>query len=118
MHFLLGEHPPVDPASVYARFGCDTTVVELLDRIVPLEDEEVSKELLRSFKKQGIKCEVGLKLDKLEKTKKGVKVSGKNAKGDTVTLEADMLLVAVGRMPYLENLGLDKIGRASCRERV
>jgi dihydrolipoamide dehydrogenase len=84
----------VEFASVYARFGCDTTVVELLDRIVPLEDEEVSKELLRSFKKQGIKCETGLKLDKLEKTKKGVKVSGKNAKGDTVTLEADMLLVA------------------------
>ena len=98
----------VEFASVYARFGCDTTVVELLDRIVPLEDEEVSKELLRSFKKQGIKCEVGVKLDKMEKSKKGVKVSGKNAKGDPVTLEAEMLLVAVGRMPYLEGLGLEK----------
>lgn len=97
----------VEFASVYARFGCDTTVVELLDRIVPLEDADVSKELLRSFKKQGIKCEVGLKLDKLEKSKKGVKVSGKNAKGDTVTLEAEMLLVAVGRMAYLEGLGLE-----------
>ena len=46
----------VEFASVYARFGCDTTVVELLDRIVPIEDAEVSKELARSFKKQGIKC--------------------------------------------------------------
>ncbi len=97
----------VEFASVYARFGCDTTVVELLDRIVPIEDADVSKELLRSFKKQGIKCETGIKLDKLEKNKKGVKVSGKNAKGDAVTFEADMLLVAVGRMPYIENLGLE-----------
>ena len=97
----------VEFASVYARFGADTTVVELLDRIVPLEDSEVSKELARSFKKQGIKVETGLKLDKLEKNKKGVKVSGKNSKGETVTLEAEMLLVAVGRMPYLEGLGLE-----------
>jgi dihydrolipoamide dehydrogenase len=97
----------VEFASVYARFGTDTTVVELLDRIVPLEDEEVSKELLRSFKKQGIKCEPGVKLDKVEKSKKGVKVSGKNSKGADVTLEAEMLLVAVGRMPYLEGLGLE-----------
>ncbi|MFL6469194.1 MAG: dihydrolipoyl dehydrogenase [Pyrinomonadaceae bacterium] len=98
----------VEFASVYARFGCDTTVVELLDRIVPVEDSDVSKELQRSFKKQGIKCETGIKLDKIEKNKKGVKVSGKNAKGDDVSFEAEMLLVAVGRMPYLENLGLDK----------
>jgi dihydrolipoamide dehydrogenase len=98
----------VEFASVYARFGSEVTVVELLDRIVPIEDADVSKELLRSFKKQGIICEVGVKLDKLEKSKKGVKVSGKNAKGDAVTLEAEMLLVAVGRMPYLENLGLEK----------
>jgi dihydrolipoamide dehydrogenase len=97
----------VEFASVYHRFGCDTTVVELLDRIVPLEDADVSKELARSFKKQGINCETGIKLDKLEKNKKGVKVSGKNAKGDAVTFEAEMLLVAVGRMPYLEKLGLE-----------
>ncbi|MEO6050016.1 MAG: FAD-dependent oxidoreductase, partial [Pyrinomonadaceae bacterium] len=84
----------VEFASVYARFGCDTTVVELLDRIVPIEDADVSKELARSFKKSGIKCETGIKLDKLEKGKKTVKVSGKNAKGDAVTFEAEMLLVA------------------------
>lgn len=97
----------VEFASVYARFGSDTTVVELLDRIVPLEDADCSKELARSFKKQGIKVETGLKLDKLEKTKTGVKASGKNQKNDTVTLEAEMLLVAVGRMAYLEGLGLE-----------
>jgi dihydrolipoamide dehydrogenase len=98
----------VEFASVYARFGSDTTVVELLPRIVPLEDEEVSKELARSFKKQGIKVETGLKLDKMEKSKTGVKVSGKNEKGVEVTLEAEMLLVAVGRMAYLEGLGIEK----------
>ncbi len=97
----------VEFASVYARFGCDTTVVELLDRIVPIEDADVSKELARSFKKSGIKCETGIKLDKLTKDKKGVKVSGKNSKGDDVTFEAEMLLVAVGRMPMIEGLGLE-----------
>jgi len=97
----------VEFASVYARFGSDTTVVELLPRIVPLEDEDCSKELARSFKKQGIKVETGLKLDKMEKSKKGVKVSGKNDKGAEVTLEAEMLLVAVGRMAYIEGLGLE-----------
>jgi dihydrolipoamide dehydrogenase len=97
----------VEFASVYARFGSDTTVVELLPRIVPLEDEDCSKELARSFKKQGIKVETGLKLDKMEKSKKGVKVSGKNDKGAEVTLEAEMLLVAVGRMAYIEGLRLE-----------
>ncbi|MEP7074750.1 MAG: dihydrolipoyl dehydrogenase [Acidobacteriota bacterium] len=97
----------VEFASVYARFGCDTTVIELLDRIVPIEDADVSKELARAFKKQGIKTEVGIKLDKLEKDKKGVKVSGKNAKGEDVVFEAEMLLVAVGRMPFVEGLGLE-----------
>ncbi len=96
----------VEFASVYSRFGCDTTVVELLNRIVPLEDEEVSKELERSFKKRGIKCLTGVKLDKMEKTKTSVKVSGKNEKGEAVNLEAEMLLVAVGRMPYLAGLGI------------
>ena len=97
----------VEFASVYARFGCETTVIEFLPRIVPVEDEEVSKELARSFKKQKIKIETGIKLDKLEKSKKGVKATGKNDKGADVSFEAEMFLVAVGRMPYLENLGLE-----------
>jgi dihydrolipoamide dehydrogenase len=97
----------VEFASVYSGFGCDTTVVELMEKIVPMEDAEVSKELERAFKKRGIKCMTGVKLDKLEKSKKGVKVSGKDAKGKEVVLEAEMLLVAIGRMPYLENLGLE-----------
>jgi dihydrolipoamide dehydrogenase len=97
----------VEFASVYARFGVDTTVIELLDRIVPIEDAEVSKELERSFKKQGIKCMTGVKLDKMENDGKTVKVSGKDAKGNDVNLEAEMLLVAVGRMPLIKNIGLE-----------
>jgi dihydrolipoamide dehydrogenase len=97
----------VEFASVYSRFGCETTVIELLDRIVPVEDAEVSKELARAFKKRGIKIETGIKLDKLEKSKKGVKATGKDSKGKDVMYEAEMFLVAVGRMPYLDKLGLE-----------
>ena len=97
----------VEFASVYSRFGCQTTVVELMDRIVPGEDAEVSKELQRVFKKSGITCLTGVKMDKIEKSKKSVKVSGVDAKGNAVNLEAEMLLVAIGRMPYIENLGLE-----------
>jgi len=97
----------VEFASVYSRFGAETTIVELLPRIVPLEDEEVSKELERSFRKRGIKSQVDTKLEKLEKTEAGVRVTGKTSKGEAVTLEAEMLLVAVGRMPYTEGLGLE-----------
>jgi len=97
----------VEFASVYSRFGANTTLVELLPRLVPLEDEEVSKELERSFRKRGIKSLVDTKLDKMEKTATSVKASGKNGKGEEVTLEAEMLLVAVGRMPYTQGLGLE-----------
>lgn len=96
----------VEFASVYSRFGAETTVVELMPRLVPLEDEEVSKDLERSFRKRGIKSQVDTKLEKLEKSDKGVVVTGKTAKGEAVKLEAEMLLVAVGRMAYTEGLGL------------
>src|SRR5205085_8155722 len=97
----------VEFASVYSRFGADTTIVELLPRLVPLEDEEVSKELEKSFRKRGIKFSVGTRLEKMEQTDNSVIVTGKNAKGEDVRLEAEMLLVAVGRMAYLEGLGLE-----------
>jgi dihydrolipoamide dehydrogenase len=97
----------VEFASVYSRFGAETTIVELLPRLVPFEDEEVSKELERSFRKRGIKSQLDTKLDKLEKTETGVRVSGHTSKGEAVSLEAEMLLVAVGRMPFTEGLGLE-----------
>jgi dihydrolipoamide dehydrogenase len=94
-------------ASVYSRFGSETTIVELMPRLVPLEDEEVSKELEKSFRKRGIKSQVDTKLEKLEKTETGVRVTGKTSKGEAVSLEAEMLLVAVGRMPFTTGLGLE-----------
>ena len=97
----------VEFASVYSRFGAETTIVELMPRLLPIEDEEVSKELEKSFRKRGIKSQVDTKLDKLEKTDAGVRLTGKTSKGEDVTLEAAMLLVAVGRMPFLEGLGLE-----------
>jgi dihydrolipoyl dehydrogenase len=97
----------VEFASVYSRFGAETTIVELLPRLVPLEDEEVSKELEKSFRKRGLKSQVDTKLEKLEQGDKGVVVTGKTSKGEAVKLEAEMLLVAVGRMPYTEGLGLE-----------
>jgi dihydrolipoamide dehydrogenase len=97
----------VEFASVYSRFGAETTIVELLPRLLPLEDEEISKEFERSFRKRGVKSQVDTKLEKLEKTDHGVRVTGKTSKGDPVSLEAEMLLVAVGRMPYTTGLGLE-----------
>jgi dihydrolipoamide dehydrogenase len=97
----------VEFASIYSRFGAETTLVELLPRLMPLEDEEVSKEIEKAFRKRKLNALVGTKLERVEKTDAGVKVSGKDAKGGDVTLEAEMLLVAVGRMPYLEGLGLE-----------
>jgi dihydrolipoamide dehydrogenase len=94
-------------ASVYSRFGAETTIVELLPRLVPLEDEEVSAELERSFRKRKIKSQLGTKLEKVEKSDAGVVVTGTDGKGQPVKLEAEMLLVAVGRMPYTEGLGLE-----------
>jgi dihydrolipoamide dehydrogenase len=94
-------------ASVYSRFGSETTIVELMPRLVPLEDEEVSKELEKSFRKRGIKSQLDTKLEKLEKSDTGVVVTGKTSKGEAVRLEAEMLLVAVGRMPFTEGLGLE-----------
>src|SRR5437667_4323822 len=95
----------VEFASVYSSFGAETTLVELLPRLVPLEDEEVSAELAKSFRKRGIKSQVDTKLEKLEKTGQGVVVTGKSSKGEDVRLDAEMLLVEVGRWPSKNELG-------------
>ncbi len=97
----------VEFASVFSRFGTETTIVELMPRLVPLEDEEVSKELERALRKRGVKSQVDTKLEKFEKTETGIRVTGKTSKGDAVSIEAEMLLVAVGRMPYTQGLGLE-----------
>ena len=98
----------VEFASIYRSFGAEVTVIEMLPRLVPVEDEDVSKELLRSFKKKGINCFVNTKVEKVEKTKNGVSVSFTPNGEATQTLEAEKVLVAVGRGPNTEGIGLEK----------
>jgi len=98
----------VEFASLYRSFGVDVTIIEMLPRLVPVEDEEVSKELLRSFKKKGINCFVNTKVDKVEKTKNGVAVSFTPQGEQQQKLEADKVLIAIGRGPNTEKIGLEK----------
>ena len=101
----------VEFASFYRSLGVEVTIVEFLPRLVPNEDAEVSKELTRAFDKRGIKSLVGHKVTSAEKTGTGVKVSVEPANGgDKQTLEADILLVAVGVQANTENLGLEAHG--------
>jgi dihydrolipoamide dehydrogenase len=97
----------VEFASIFKRFGTDVTVLEMLPRIVPVEDEEISKELERAFKKQKIRVETGAKAENIQKTGKGVKLTVTLSNGKQETLEAEKLLVAVGRKPNTENIGLE-----------
>lgn len=98
----------VEFASVYRSFGAEVTIVEMLPRLVPVEDEDISKELAKAYRRRGIGMEVGAKVDKIEETKKGVKLTITASDGTTKTLEAEKLLVAIGRKPNTENVGLDK----------
>ena len=98
----------VEFASIYRSFGAEVTVIEMLPRLVPVEDEDVSKELLRSFKKKGINCFVNTKVEKVEKTKDGVCVMCTPQGEATQKIEAEKVLVAVGRGPNTEGIGLEK----------
>ncbi len=96
----------VEFASIFARFGTKVTVLEMLPRLVPVEDEDVSKELLRCFKKAGIRCETGAKAENIRRTAAGVALSVTLANGQKEELETEKLLIAVGRKPNTENIGL------------
>ncbi|WP_319496990.1 dihydrolipoyl dehydrogenase [uncultured Cohaesibacter sp.] len=99
--------------SVWRRLGSEVTVVEFLDRILPGMDGEVVKNAQRIFKKQGFDFKLGTKVTGVEKHKKGVKVTLEPAKGGEASeLEADIVLVAIGRRPYTEGLGLAEVGVA------
>jgi dihydrolipoamide dehydrogenase len=98
----------VEFASIYRSFGAEVTVLEMLPRLVPVEDEEVSKELLRSFKKKGINCVVNAKVEKVEKTKSGVAVTFTPQGDAQQRIEAEKVLIAIGRGPNTEKIGLEK----------
>ncbi len=97
----------VEFASCFHRFGSQTTIFEMLPRLVPVEDEEVSKELARYFKKTGIRVETGAKVENVQRTDSGVRFTATLADGRAETVEADALLVAIGRKPNTENIGLE-----------
>jgi dihydrolipoamide dehydrogenase len=98
----------VEFASIFKRYGSDVTVYEMLPRLVPVEDEDVSKELQRSFKKQGIHCEPGAKVLEVNKTESGVRLKVELSAGKIEEVEGDTLLVAVGRKPNTDGVGIEK----------
>jgi dihydrolipoamide dehydrogenase len=98
----------VEFGSIFRSFGSEISILEYLPRVVPVEDEEVSKELARSFKKRGIDVNVGAKVEKVETTKDGVKVTFTGSDGKQAVKEAEKVLVAVGRAPRTEGIGLEK----------
>jgi len=99
----------VEFASVFKSFGADVTIIEALPRVVPVEDEEISKELLRLYKKRGIEVFTGAKVEKIEKKDGGAVVSFADSAGKAQTKTAEKVLVAVGRAPRTYDCGLDKV---------
>jgi dihydrolipoamide dehydrogenase len=98
----------VEFASVFHTFGSDVTLLEVLPRVVPLEDEEVSAELEKSFRKKGIKIELEAKVSSVTKDANGATVAYTDKSGKAQTIAAEKVLIAVGRRPLTENIGLEK----------
>ena len=107
MAIIGGGAVGVEFASIFKRFGADVTLLEMLPHLVPVEDEDISKELERVFKKTGIRIETGAKAENITRTDSGVKLDVLLANGKRETLEVDKLLVAVGRKPVTDNCGLE-----------
>lgn len=100
----------VEMAYIHHAYGAQVTLVEMLPRILPLEDEEVSQELEKLYGKLGIAVRTGTRVERIERTADGVRVHAVNAAGAAVTLDAEKALVAVGVQPNVEGLGLDAVG--------
>ena len=98
----------VEFGSIFHRFGAKVTILEMLPRVVPVEDEDISKELERVFRKSGIRVETGAKVGEVAATEGGVKASVTLANGKTEQIDAEKLLVAVGRKPNTEGLSLEQ----------
>ena len=105
--------------SVWSRLGADVTVVEYLDRILPGADGEIAKQAQRVFKKQGLSFRLGQKVTRATASASGVSLTVEPAAGGAAeTLEADVVIVAVGRRPYTEGLGLEAVGGTTDRRGV
>jgi len=98
----------VEFASIFRTFGTEVTLLEMLPRIVPLEDEEISKELDKAFRKKGIQIFTEAAVESVKKDARGATVTFKTKEGKTQTVAAEKVLIAVGRRPMTENCGLEK----------
>ena len=98
----------VEFGSMFRTFGAEVTMLEFLPRMVPAEEEDISKELTRLYKKRGIDVSTGAKVETVEKTDTGVKVTFTDANGKTQVKEAEKVLVAVGRRPRTADIGIEK----------
>jgi dihydrolipoamide dehydrogenase len=98
----------VEFASIFRTFGTEVTLLEMLPRIVPLEDEEISKELDRAFRKKGIQIFTEAAVESVKKDARGATVTFKTKEGKTQTVAAEKVLIAVGRRPMTEDCGLEK----------
>ncbi|MBN2868372.1 MAG: FAD-dependent oxidoreductase, partial [Flavobacteriaceae bacterium] len=107
----------VEFAYVYNSMGTEVTIVEYMDRIVPVEDADVSKQLEKSFKKNGINIMTSAEVTKVDTSGNGVKATVKTKKGEEV-LEADIVLSAVGIKTNIENIGLEDVGIAVDRDKI
>ncbi|MEM1407610.1 MAG: dihydrolipoyl dehydrogenase [Bacteroidota bacterium] len=96
--------------SVYARIGSKVTVVEYMDKIIPTMDSSMGKELMRATKKIGIDFKISHKVTGVKSTAKQVTVTAEDKKGNVVELKGDYCLMAIGRKPYTEGLGLENVG--------
>ena len=107
----------IEFAYFYNAIGTEVTVVEYLPNIVPVEDEDVSKQLERSFKKAGVKIKTSAEVTSVDTSGNGVKATVKTAKGEEV-LEADIVLSAVGIKSNIENIGLEEVGISTDRDKI
>lgn len=107
----------VEFAHFYNSMGTDVTIVEFMPNIVPVEDEDISKQFERSLKKSGIKIMTNSSVEKVDTTGEGVKATVKTAKGEEI-LEADILLSAVGIKSNIENIGLEGVGITVDRDKI
>ena len=107
----------IEFAHFYNAMGTDVTVVEFMPNIVPVEDEEISKQLERSFKKAGVKIMTSSEVLRVDTSGNSVKATVKTPKGEEV-LEADVVLSAVGIKTNIENIGLETVGIATDRDKI
>ncbi|MGH7466681.1 MAG: dihydrolipoyl dehydrogenase [Longimicrobiales bacterium] len=97
-------------ADVYNAFGTKVTLIEAMDQILPLEDKDSAVALERAYKKRGIEIHVGARLEKAEVRSEGVSLTIKGADGNTKMIDVERVLLAVGRAPIIEDIGLEKAG--------